>query len=220
MKSHAEDAFPFPANFGGAAYTNRLFSFSAYRMSQLISEFKDTRCMNCSDGIYIDGTIPVHAETLSFNSSKIDKKKIVDDIFDHGFIKFDARCLDFDALLNKPLFIDLIDMLRKDWNDVSRDYNDILSLMQKHHDYLIYIGRTRERHIYRVLIGSVNYFYANIITLMLIVQEVESHLFDEKVEQALEALDSFFIEAKEKYSDAFGHIDDNYFTGLNVFKHD
>ncbi|WP_429181087.1 motility associated factor glycosyltransferase family protein [Aeromonas salmonicida] len=220
VKSHVEDAFLFPANFGGVAYTNRLFSFSAHRMSQLISEFKDTKCMNCSDGIYIDGTIPVHAEMLNFNSRKIDKKKIVDNILDCGFIKFDTNHLDFDGLLNKPLFIDLIDMLRNDWNDVPRNYNDILSLMQKHHDYLFYIGQTQERHIYRVLIGSINYFYANIITLMLIVSEVESHLFEEKVGRALEALDSFFIEAKEKYLDAFENIDDNYFTGLNVFKHD
>ena len=67
---------------------------------------------------------------LNLHSRKIDKKKIVDNIFDCGFIKFDASNLDFDILLNKPLFIDLMDMFRKDWNDVSRDFNDILSLMQ------------------------------------------------------------------------------------------
>ncbi|BCK63795.1 hypothetical protein KAM338_26550 [Aeromonas caviae] len=220
IKSHVEDAFLSPANFGGVAYTNRLFSLSAYRMSQLISEFKNTMCMNCSDGIYIDGAIPLHAEMLNLHSRKIDKKKIVDNIFDCGFIKFDASNLDFDILLNKPLFIDLMDMFRKDWNDVSRDFNDILSLMQKHHDYLYYIGRTRERHIYRVLIGSLNYFYANMITLMLIIIEVEGSLFKEKVEQALKILDSFFVEACDLYCNAFENVDDNYFTGLNVFKHD
>ncbi|MGL6373392.1 hypothetical protein ACSZMY_07000 [Aeromonas hydrophila] len=55
---------------------------------------------------------------------------------------------------------------------------------------------------------------------MLIIIEVEGSLFKEKVEQALKILDSFFVEACDLYCNAFENVDDNYFTGLNVFKHD
>ena len=53
------------------------------------------------------------------------------------------------------------------------------------------------------------------ITLMLIIIEVEGSLFKEKVEQALKILDSF-VEACDLYCNAFENVDDNYFTGLNV----
>ncbi|MNI95690.1 hypothetical protein D3C73_1540050 [compost metagenome] len=89
--------------------------------------------------------------------------------------------------------------------------------MQRHHDYLLYLLMSPDSHLYRVMIGSLNYFYANIISLMMALQGDENSLA-EMLDAAIDILEQFFSDAQHIYADALKRHDTAYFVGLNVFK--
>ncbi|MCK3680477.1 hypothetical protein PI860_16860 [Aeromonas salmonicida subsp. salmonicida] len=144
---------------------------------------------------------------------------MIDKIMASCFQSFNMTTIDFQHSLNVPLFNEVIDVFRRDWNSVIYDSNAVQTMMQRHHDNLLYFLMSRNSHIYRVLIGSVNYFYANIITLMMALVDAEPDEFERKMIEAKSILDRFFDESKAIYADAFQRQDSTYFAGLNVFKH-
>ena len=134
------------------------------------------------------------------------------------FQPFDVTSIDFQAAINVPLFHEIIEKLRYDWQSVDREHNAIQLMMQRHHDYLLYLLMSKEGHLYRVLIGSLNYFYANIISLMLAEMNSDGAGLAEKLGVAIGILEQFFDDAKSIYADALERHDTAYFVGLSVFK--
>ncbi|HHQ4534790.1 TPA: 6-hydroxymethylpterin diphosphokinase MptE-like protein, partial [Aeromonas veronii] len=96
--------------------------------------------------------------------------------------------------------------------------NAIQSMMQRHHDYLLYLFMSRDSHLYRVLIGSINYFYANIISLMMAHINDSDDALTENLNVTITILEQFFTDAKHIYASALERHDTAYFIGLNIFK--
>lgn len=220
IKNHTQGTFPLKANFGGVTHSNNLFGLSVHNMSSLLNAFKKIHCVNCSDGSYIDGASPVHSYDLLLSGPELDKSGIIDEILDSYFKPVDLSAVDLELALNVPFFVKFIEILRSEWRDVPIQYDAILALMQKHHDYLLYIFMTKDSHIYRVIIGSVNYFYANIISLMLSLVDAGHLMFSDKVSSAVTILDGFFVDAMKIYSNVLERQDMSDYHGLSVFKHD
>ena len=112
----------------------------------------------------------------------------------------------------------MVEKIRLDWREVPREHNAVQLMMQRHHDYLLYLLMSPQSHLYRVLIGSMNYFYANIISLMMAQAGGEEAALAEKLDAAIDILDQFFTDAQQLYADALQRHDTAYFIGLNVFK--
>ncbi|MDM5100289.1 motility associated factor glycosyltransferase family protein [Aeromonas salmonicida] len=214
-----KDTFPAPGNFGGEVRINHLFGLAIHNMERVLNNYPDLRCINSSDGAYIEGAIPQGVESLQPSWPELDKVRLMDEVMDRCFQPFDMTSIDFNAALNASLFDELIDKLQTDWKQVPREHNAVLALMQRHHDYLLYLLMSRECHLYRVMIGSINYFYANIISLMMALVNADSDEFEIKLKEAESILGRFFEESKVMYADAFQRQDSTYFAGLNVFKH-
>ncbi|MCR3959464.1 DUF115 domain-containing protein [Aeromonas veronii] len=212
------DTFPAAGNFGGEVLINHLFGLSIHNMACVLKDYPDVHCVNSSDGAYIEGAVAKRAQAISFKFDIINKSQVVDELLDNYFQPFDLSLVDFKLALNIPLFNQVLNKFREDWRDVARDYNDVQVMMQRHHDYLLYLLSSYEAHFYRILIGSVNYFYANIITLMMALVNKDDGYFVQQLESAITLLDQFFAEAEKIYADVFERHDTTYFVGLDVFK--
>ncbi|MFB2829277.1 6-hydroxymethylpterin diphosphokinase MptE-like protein [Aeromonas jandaei] len=212
------DTFPAPGNFGGQVLINHLFGLSIHNMASVLKEHDDVNCVNCSDGAYIEGTEAWRVQSISSDWSVIDKCQVVDELIDGGFQPFDLSLIDFKSRLNVPLFNQILGKLRTDWHGVKHDYNDVQVMMQRHHDYLLYLLASPEAHLYRMLIGSLNYFYANIITVMMALVLKDKEHFSQQLESVIALLDQFFTDAEEIYANVFERHDTTYFVGLDVFK--
>ncbi|WP_349921768.1 motility associated factor glycosyltransferase family protein [Aeromonas veronii] len=217
-QQNLKDTFPARANFGGEVRINHLFGLAIHNMEQVLATHPDVHCINSSDGAYIKGASPRRVEALIPNWFDIDKRAVVDEILTNCFQSFDVTSIDFQAAINVPLFHEIIEKLRHDWQNVDREHNTIQLMMQRHHDYLLYLLMSNEGHLYRVLIGSLNYFYANIISLMLAEMNSDATALAEKLDVAIGILEQFFDDAKSIYADALERHDTAYFVGLNVFK--
>ncbi|HGE8266845.1 TPA: 6-hydroxymethylpterin diphosphokinase MptE-like protein [Aeromonas hydrophila] len=212
------DTFPARGNFGREILINNLFGLSIHNMERVLYENPSVNCFNCSDGAYIEGAISSYSESLNFDWPVIDKVNIVDEILGSNFEPIPFGQIDFQGLLNVAVFDEIIDMFRDDWKSVVHESTAIQGMMQQHHDHLLYFLMGKNSHIYRVLIGSINYFYANIITLLFALKDADEETFEQKVENAISILDKFFCESKMFYLDAFNKKDSTYFSGLDIFK--
>lgn len=211
------ETFPGRGNFGGEVRINHLFGLSIHNMERLLQAYPDVHCTNTSDGSYIEGAVPSPIEAIVSDWPELDKRSVIDEIMAQCFQPFDVSSIDFKEAINVPLCHELLEKLHDDWIFVPKTHNDVLALMQKHHDYLLYVFMSNERHLYRVLIGSINYFYANIISVMMSSTGRKNEL-EQKIESAVTILEQFFIDAKNIYADALERHDKLYFTGLDVFK--
>lgn len=216
-QQNLSDTFPAPGNFGGEVRINHLFGLSIHNMARVLNEYPELICTNSSDGAYIEGAHPHRVESLRLDWPTIDKRSLMDEIMAHCFQPFDVTCIDFQAAINVPLFNDLVEKLRHDWKAIPREYDAIPQMMQRHHDYLLYLLMGPDSHLYRIMIGSLNYFYANIISLMMALQGDETSLA-ETLDAAIDILEQFFSDAQHIYTDALKRHDTAYFVGLNVFK--
>ncbi|HHQ4683457.1 TPA: 6-hydroxymethylpterin diphosphokinase MptE-like protein [Aeromonas veronii] len=212
------DTFPAPGNFGGEVLINHLFGLSIHNMARVLKDHNDVNCVNASDGAYIEGAVAQRVQAINPVWGDIDKRHIVDGLMDTCFKPLDLTLVDFKSGLNVPLFNQVIEKFRSDWRDVNRDYNAVQLMMQRHHDYLLYLLTSTEAHLYRMLIGSINYFYANIITLMMALLQKDDDYFIQQLDSAIVLLDKFFSDAEKIYADVFERHDTTYFVGLDVFK--
>lgn len=214
------DTFPTRSNFGNEIRINHVFGLSIHNMASVLRDNPELQCFNTSDGAYIEGATPRRVDTIVADWPVIDKRQVVDEIMEHYFQPFDVTNIDVKAALNMPLFHDVIEKLRHDWQTVSREHNTVQLMMLRHHDYLLYLFVSRASHLYRVLIGSINYFYADIISLMLAqIGEGDEVLID-NLESVIAILDNFFTEAQYLYSTALERHDISYSASMDMFKSD
>lgn len=79
IQGHNKMPIPVPGNFGGQAWTNSYFLWSRWVFETIISA-AEVATFNCSDGIAIEGALPVRPEDLSIPRDKLDKADVLDAI--------------------------------------------------------------------------------------------------------------------------------------------
>lgn len=213
-----KDTFPACGNFGGEVLINHLFGLSIHNMTQVLRDYPEIYCVNSSDGAYIAGAEPRKIEHICSTWPDLNKRIFIDDLLSRCFKPFDVTCMDFQSALNVPFFNDVVNKLLGDWKAVPRECNAIQSMMQRHHDYLLYLFMSSDSHLYNMLVGSINYFYANIISLMMAHIDNCDDILTEKLNSAVVILEQFFTDAKNIYAGALERHDTAYFIGLNIFK--
>ncbi|EKP0261932.1 motility associated factor glycosyltransferase family protein [Aeromonas sobria] len=212
------ETFPARGNFGGEVRINHLFGLSIHNMARVLENYPEVCCVNSSDGAYVAGAEPRRVEHINPTWPDFNKRAFIDDLLSRCFKPFDVASIDFQSAINVPFFNDVVNKLLDDWKAVPRNRNAIQSMMQRHHDYLLYLLMSRDSHLYRVLIGSINYFYANIISLMMAQISDSDDVLAEKLNSAIAILEQFFTDAKHIYAGALERHDTAYFIGLNIFK--
>ncbi|MNC47653.1 hypothetical protein D3C75_967240 [compost metagenome] len=104
-------------------------------------------------------------------------------------------------------FDDIINRFISDWSITGTSRDEISELMQKHFEYLVYISETRQHHIHRVLVGSINYFFSFINTIMYSFDDDD--MDEQVVRPAIEIMIDFFKTMKATYPEALNFIDES-----------
>ncbi len=86
-KARVEFEIPMSGNFGGEVYTNSWFAITKYAIEQTIKK-KGVKVYNTSDGVKIEGAVPLPIEFFKLEGS-FDKEKAIRDIEEN----FDTRYL-------------------------------------------------------------------------------------------------------------------------------
>ncbi|MDX7821118.1 6-hydroxymethylpterin diphosphokinase MptE-like protein [Aeromonas caviae] len=151
-------------NFGGVVRSPFIYNSSRRIIELVLGKHNDISCVNCSDGAKISGAKSLHHEELHF-SNEADHHKVMSSVKKmFSPIPIDAQTIEL--YLDSDFFTSLIDLIIADWQRPLTTRNEVIMRMMHHFSYLDAVSQSRQRHIYKVLVGSMNYMYSilNVIT--------------------------------------------------------
>lgn len=192
-------------NFNGKVYTTPMFETARRVMESSIAFFPDLHCYNCSDGVKIKGATPLYSDVLNLKNT-VFKEDIKDYIYSSMASPISIGD-DFNVTdsLEIQFFDSLIDLIIKELNQVVKKRRSISDTLIRLYEYLVSLAYTDKMHIYKVLIGSVNYAFTIINSSAYLLDD------EEKTELLLSDVISIFIEylnkMKEIYPKAFNSVD-------------
>ncbi|MDM5091830.1 MULTISPECIES: motility associated factor glycosyltransferase family protein [Aeromonas] len=211
----AETGFAVDGNFGGTVTTNTLFGLAIYSMEHLLRDNEDVRCFNCSDGAIIKGARPLPVEHIALQVQSLDKKELLDNLYNRLFRPLSITSDEISGLLAIDFFDELVDLMITEWESTQYDRQTFASLMQRQYDYLIYVAGTRQHHVYRVLVGSLNYFFSCFTSLIYAFEDED--MKELLWQPAVDIIIAFLKETKVKYHHVLDHIDTTYYEVLRLF---
>lgn len=194
-----------PGNFGGEVIAHNMFALSAKVMSVLLKSKDNINCFNCSDGAYVDGAKPLSLEKIDIIDRKIDKKRLIDEIYNVCFSPFPIDVAMLKSKLAKDIFNDVVDDIINHWALPIKSRADIIERMQQIHEYVYSLTTSGYPHIYRVLIGTITYVFSSILVLVFKTSKEEE--IDDIVYEAISIMVLYLNETKIKYEKAFDSID-------------
>lgn len=103
------------------------------------------------------------------------------------------------------LFNDFVDMFIRDWDKYFSTREDIVSNMLKVRDYLLAMRVNGYEHIYRCLIGSINYSFSVILSTLYRF-DVCDYLY-KTINDIIKIMVEYFVAIKNKYVHALSSVD-------------
>ncbi|MBP0601001.1 motility associated factor glycosyltransferase family protein [Aeromonas sanarellii] len=190
-------------NFGGTVISNAMFDTSRRVMEQVLANNDDVRCFNCSDGARI-----AHARALPSGeihlSQPVDKRALLGEIA--------ALCApiplskeDFSSLLDVEFFNLFIDKMMEEWRQPFSSRNELNQLMLRNFGYLGQIAVTRQQHISQTMVGSMNYVFTLLSSILYSFEGEEETLA--LMKPAIELWLEFLEKAREMYPRALDSVD-------------
>lgn len=190
-------------NFGGMVTSNIMFDTSRRVIEQVLAVNADVRCFNCSNGAKIAETSALPSSEINL-SKTISKSIILDEIT--GFCTpIPLSKLDFEPLLGIEQFNYFIDKMAAEWQQDFSSRNEINQLMLKNFSYLSQISITQQKHISQVMIGSMNYVFTMLSSILYSFEGEEKTLV--LMKPAISLWLEFLSKAKDMYPRAFDSVD-------------
>lgn len=190
-------------NFGGTIISNAMFDTSRRVIEQVLATNEDVRCFNCSDGAKIEKTRALPSVEISL-SSPVDKTALLAEIT--------ALCApiplskqDFSSLLDVEFFNIFIDKMVAEWRQEFSSRNELNQLMLRNFGYLAQIAATRQQHISQTMIGSMNYVFTLLSSILYSFEGEEETL--ELMKPAIDLWLEFLSKAREMYPRALDSVD-------------
>lgn len=191
-------------NFGGTVISNAMFDSSRRVTEQVLANSESVQCFNCSDGAHIKGAIPFPANEVIL-PQKINKSAIINDITTRLCTPLSLSKQDFYPLLDIDFFNYFIDKVIADWGQVFSSRSEINLLMLQGFIYLTQIASTKQRHIAQTMIGSMNYFFTLLSSILYTVEDEEKALM--LIQPAINLWLEFLGKAREMYPKALDSVD-------------
>ncbi len=190
-------------NFGGVVTSNAMFNTSRRVIEQLLSANEDVQCFNCSDGAKIANTRPLPSSEVNF-SQVINKTELL-----HQIMKLSAPIPlskeDFKPYLDVEFFNILIDKMTFEWQRNFSSRNELNQLMLRHFGYLSQISSTRQKHISQVMIGSMNYVFTILSSILYSFEGEEKTL--QLMKPAISLWLEFLAKIRDMYPKALDSVD-------------
>lgn len=190
-------------NFGGMVISNAMFDTSRRVIEQVLATNEDVRCFNCSDGAKIDKTRALSSAEISL-SMPVDKSALLGEIV--------ALCApiplskqDVESLLDIEFFNIFIDKMVAEWQQDFTSRNEINQLMLRNFGYLAQISATRQQHISQTMIGSMNYVFTLLSSILYSFKGEEETLV--LMKPAIELWLEFLAKVRDMYPKALDSVD-------------
>lgn len=190
-------------NFGGMVISNAMFDTSRRVIEQVLATNEDVRCFNCSDGAKIEKARALPSAEISL-SMPVDKSALLGEIV--------ALCApiplskqDVESLLDIEFFNIFIDKMVAEWQHNFTSRNEINQLMLRNFGYLAQISATRQQHISQTMIGSMNYVFTLLSSILYSFEGEEETLV--LMKPAIELWLEFLAKVRDMYPRALDSVD-------------
>lgn len=191
-------------NFGGFVISDAMFDTSRRVIEQVLAANEDVRCFNCSDGAKIAGAKPFPSREIG-SLHPINKSAVIDDIVGRLCAQVSLSKQDFYPLLDVELFNHFIDKMLDEWQQDFSSRNEINQLMLRHFNYLDQIAKTKQRHITQFMIGSMNYVFTLLSSILYSFEGERENIL--LMTPAINLWLEFLQKAKKMYPMALDSID-------------
>lgn len=191
-------------NFEGAIISNAMFDSSRRIIEQTLINNNNVKCFNCSDGAKIAGARPFPASEINIHHT-INKNIILNEISTQLCVSLSLEKQDFYPFLDVDFFNVFINKMLDEWQCDFVSRNEINQLMLRHFVYLSQISRTRQRHISQAMIGSMNYIFTMLSSILYSVEGEEETL--SLMVPAIDLWLDFLRTTKEMYPRALDSVD-------------
>lgn len=192
------------ANFGGMVISNSLFDTSRYLIEQVLATNAEVHCVNCSDGAKIAGARSLPSHEIGLYQA-IDKSAILHEISTRLCAPLVLPTQDFYGLLDIDFFNHFIDKMIVEWQQDFSSRNEINQLMLSNFGYLAQITDTMQRHIAKMMIGSMNYIFTRLSCALYSFEGEEETLT--LMKPAIELWLEFLKTVKDVYPKALDSVD-------------
>ncbi|TNJ17742.1 hypothetical protein CF111_17630 [Aeromonas sobria] len=202
-------------NFGGVVISNIMFDTSRRVTEEVLAANSDVQCFNCSDGAKIEMARPLLSTEIHLSQS-INKSALIEEITGLG-APIALSKQDLYPLLDIDFFNVFIDKMTDDWQCSFSSRNELNQLMLRNFGYLVQIAATKQKHIAQVMIGSMNYVFSVLSTLLYSFAGEEKTL--ELMEPAIDLWLEFLSKVRDMYPRALDSVDmiDDHQT-MDLFK--
>lgn len=191
-------------NFGGLVISDAMFDTSRRVIEQVLAVNDDVQCFNCSDGAKIAGAKPFPSREISL-PPPINKSALFEDVVTHLCTPLSLSKQDFYPLLDVDFFNHFIDKMLDEWQRSFSSRNEINQLMLRHFSYLNLIAKTQQRHITQFMIGSINYIFTLLSSVLYSFEGEEKTLA--LMTPAINYWLEFLRTTKEMYPKALDSVD-------------
>lgn len=171
-----EKLVPKAGNFGGEVYTTHIMDGSRVQIELILKELnqrKDFTSYNLSDGAYIEGSHPVQPEDVLIMDPVIDKKVVIDKLYDTFFVQPPEKLLEAhpSELIFKEGFDELAQFLQRGWDETIQTREDVCHLFWAQYRILYGLKKTNNPHLYDMFVGSFTYATYAVIQYIFSYQE-------------------------------------------------
>ncbi|MEG0006827.1 MAG: 6-hydroxymethylpterin diphosphokinase MptE-like protein [Aeromonas sp.] len=211
---YGESPWQREGNFGGMVISNAMFDTSRRVMEQVLATNGDVQCFNCSDGAKIDKTRALPSAEINL-SLPVDKPALIAEIA--------VLCApiplskqDFVPLLDIEFFNIFVDKMMAEWQQEFSSRNELNQLMLRNFGYLAQIAATRQQHISQTMVGSMNYVFTLLSSILYSFEGEEGTLM--LMKPAIELWLEFLAKVREMYPKAFDSVDMNDNELMELFR--
>ncbi|WP_421311951.1 6-hydroxymethylpterin diphosphokinase MptE-like protein [Aeromonas veronii] len=202
-------------NFGGVVISNIMFDTSRRVIEGVLAANRDVQCFNCSNGAKIEMARPLLSTEIHLSQS-LNKSALIEEITGLGAPIVLSK-QDLYPLLDIDFFNVFIDKMTDDWQCSFSSRNEVNQLMLCHFGYLAQIAATKQQHIAQVMIGSMNYVFSLLSTILYSFEGEENTLV--LMEPAIGLWLEFLSKVRDMYPRALDSVDmiDDHQT-MDLFK--
>lgn len=194
-----------PGNFGGTVTTTSMMINTRVVMENLLGQYPETRVHNCSDGARIKGAAPLAITDIVIDNPGLDKSTLLDHIFEDLYRPMGIDVGQFGERLDTNLLYDFIDKFAEIWSKKFTSRQEVIAAMMRVREYLQGIRLGGYEHIYRSLVGSINYSFSVILsTLYRFAPSDELYI---RLDDMIGVMVDYFMAMKAKYLDALNSVD-------------
>ncbi|HEH9416811.1 TPA: motility associated factor glycosyltransferase family protein [Aeromonas sobria] len=151
-------------NFGGLVMTDAMFNSSRVIIEQVLAANDDVQCFNCSDGAKIKNARPLPSGEVNFFEI-INKSELLEHIIQLS-VPIPLSKKDFKPYLDVDFFGIFINKMLSEWKKEFSSRNELNQLMLRNFGYLSQIASTHQKHISQVMIGSMNYIFTMLSSIL------------------------------------------------------